>query len=241
MRSTVAIPAAALAVLLMLAAGCTGGDDGASPSPSSSTSSSSSSVTPTTSTVSETQPVTTTEPLDASTAVFPTVESADRFPTPEAAAEAFAVDYVGMVNPIVGGYRAGDTRSGEIEVRPRAAAQPSTVIVRQLDDGNWWVLGAAMENIRLDEPAAGTSITSPVRLTGAALAFEGHVDVEIRADGTPQAIGKGFVTGGGDVITPFEGSVEFTAPRQPYGAVVLLTRSALDGSVADFVVVRIAF
>lgn len=180
-------------------------------------------------------------PVDTSTAIFPTADSDVRFTSPDAAATAFAVEYVGMAAPVVGGFQAADSRSGEVEIRTRPDGPPSTVVVRQLSDGNWWVLGSGLENIRLDQPAAGARLTSPTQLTGQALAYEGHVDVELRADGVDAPISTTFVTGGGDVVRPFEGTLTFPAPTQRFGAILLITRSARDGSVAEFVAVRVAF
>ena len=224
-----------VALVLVVLGGCTESGDPPGPSPSSTASPSASTTAPTTTAAP------TSAPVDPAGVVFPTVDSGVRYTTPDQAAAAFATEYVGVTTPVLGVFQAGDARSGEVEVRARAEAAPSTVLVRQLADGNWWVLGATMANIRLDQPTAGAKIASPVRLTGGALAYEGHVDVEIRADGAGKPIGSGFVTGGGDVMQPFDGSVPFTAPTVPYGAIVMVTRSGQDGSVADFVVVRVAF
>jgi hypothetical protein len=180
-------------------------------------------------------------PADATSAIFPPAAGTVRFTSPEAAATAFAGDYLGMPAPVVGGFQAGDARSGEVEVRSRPEALPSTVLVRQLSDGTWWVLGSAMPNIRLDTPAAGARVTSPLRLTGSALAYEGHVDVELRADGMTAPVATSFVTGGGDVARPFDGSLTFTTPAATHGALLLITRSARDGSVTEFVAIRVAF
>lgn len=180
-------------------------------------------------------------PVDATSAIFPTADSDVRFTSPEAAATAFAADYVGMPTPLVAAFQAADARSGEVDIRSRPAALPSTVVVRQLEDGNWWVLGSGMQNIQLDQPAGGARITSPQPLAGKALAYEGHVDVELRADGVAEPIATTFVTGGGDVLRPFDGSLTFEKPAQPYGAILLITRSGQDGSVVEFVAVRVAF
>jgi Immunoglobulin-like domain of bacterial spore germination len=192
-----------------------------------------------------TAPSTTTpaaEPGDTATAVFPDPDTSRRFDDPVAAARWFAVDFVGFVDPVVGEFLQGDARSGEVEIRPQADGPATTVFVRQLgSDGTWWVLGSTTHDIVLDAPAAGDEITSPVALTGSALAFEGHVDVEVRQDGALEPIGTGFVTGGGDVARPFSGEVEFATPTAERGALVLHTTSAEDGRVWQAVVTRIAF
>jgi hypothetical protein len=187
-------------------------------------------------------PTTAAPPGDTGTAVFPDASTSQRFDDPVAAAGAFAVDFVGFTDPVVGEFMQGDARSGEVEVRPRADGPATTVFVRQLGpDDTWWVLGSATGGIALDTPAAGDTVTSPLTLTGRALAFEGNVEVEVREDGAREPIGTGFVTGGGDVERPFEGQVEFSAPTADGGALVLLTRSAEDGRVWQAAVTRVRF
>jgi hypothetical protein len=72
--------------------------------------------------------------------------------------------------------------------------------------------------IRLDEPAAGELVTSPVRLSGEAVGpwyFEGSFPVSVVAqDGT--VLGEGFVSAQAewlvDGLVPFTGEVEFAVP-----------------------------
>ena len=82
----------------------------------------------------------------------------------------------------MGAFQQGDSRSGEVPVQPRADGPVSTVLVRQLEDDTWFVIGATTEDVRLDTPTALSDIDCPVRLTGEALAFEGTVQVAIRDD-----------------------------------------------------------
>ena len=181
-------------------------------------------------------------PVDTSTAVFPFASSDVRYDDPVEAARGFAVDFVGFTDPIVGEFMQGDARSGEVAVRPMADGPVTTVFVRQLGtDGTWWVLGSATADIATDAPGPGAEITSPVAVSGSALAFEGTVNVEIRQDGTRQPLGSGIVTGGGDVLRPFSGEVEFSAPSEQSGAVVFLTRSEQDGRVWEAAVIRVRF
>lgn len=189
-----------------------------------------------------TAPPATTAPVDASTAVFPDAASGTRFTDPVGAARAFAVDFVGFTDPLVGEFMQGDARSGEVEVRPTRDGPATTVFVRQLGtDGSWWVLGSATANISTDSPGPGDAIASPVAVAGSALAFEGTVAVEVRQDGSPMPLGAGVVTGGGDVARPFSGEVTFSSPGAEFGALVFLTPSADDGRVWEAAVIRIRF
>jgi Immunoglobulin-like domain of bacterial spore germination len=235
-RTGVAIAlGAALAVVALLAAALTsseGGDDrtttGAATAPEPSTGGSRSPVI--------------AQPVDTSTAVFPWASSDLRFNDPVEAARAFAVDFAGFTEPVIGVFMQGDPRSGEVEVRSRPDGPVTTVLVRQLSGADtWWVLGAVTAEIVVEAPAAGASISSPVELRGSALAFEGTVNVEVRQDGTHQPLGTGFVTGAGDVAGPFSDELAFSTPTERFGAVVFREFSEEDGRVLKATVVRVAF
>ena len=102
--------------------------------------------------------------------MFPDPATSRRFDDPVAAARAFAVDFVGFVDPVLGEFVQGDSRSGEVEIRPVADGPATTVFVRQLgSDGTWWVIGSATGDITLDTPAAGDEITSPVAVLTSAV------------------------------------------------------------------------
>ena len=210
----------------------------------------------TTESVATTEPVTTesvtTSPTDTvappvpdevRTAVWPWFATDLRYDDPVEAAVGFATDYLGFVDPIGGEYMAGDNRSGEVEIRSVATGPATVVFVRQLTaDDSWWILGAASENITIDEPAALAEVTSPLTVSGSALAFEGTVDVQLRADGNGEPIFEGFVTGsGGPEPGPYSESFEFTSPGETGGALVLRSLSSEDGSTLEASVMRIFY
>lgn len=239
-------------LLLVLSTTACGDDDDTASTADTSTTEAPSTSAPTTAptTATTAPPATTALPattdttagtLSAATAVFPTLASTNRYADPVEVAQAFATEYLGFTTPVVSEFRAGDSRSGEVGIRPIDTGPESTVFVRQLEDDTWWVLGSATENIVLDAPEAGDTVTSPITLQGSALAFEGNVEVELRADDVTEPIATTFVTGGGDVARPFEGSLEFEAPAADYGAIVLVTHSAEDGSVWQAGVVRVQY
>lgn len=175
---------------------------------------------------------------DTATAVWPHARSSTRYADPQAAARGFAVDYVGVPNPSVGPFQAGDGRSGEVQVGGMR------VLVRQLGgDGSWWVLGSIADRVRLDTPTGLDVISSPVRLRGRSSAFEGNVTVEVREDGNRFPLGTGYVTGGaGPALEPFDGTVTFSEPTAAAaGAVLLFERSAADGRVHAATVIRVYF
>jgi hypothetical protein len=194
---------------------------------------------PTTATTSTTAPPS----VDESSAVWPDVASTTRYSDPVAAARGFAVDFVGFPSPLVGQFRQGDSRSGEVDVRPRAGAPVTTVLVRQIGSGDtWWVLGASTAHIALTEPAALATISSPVRLRGSSTAFEATVSTEVRQDGSVTPLGRGFVMGGANgVFAPFDGMLAYSQPNAASGAVVLYTRSMENGQVWEATVIPVRF
>ena len=60
------------------------------------------------------------------------------------------------------------------------------------------------------------------------------MNVEVREDGmlAGQSLGEGFVTGGGGPAAPFAGTIAFTTPTKPGGAVVFFERSSADGQAS---------
>ncbi|MCC6225130.1 MAG: Gmad2 immunoglobulin-like domain-containing protein [Microthrixaceae bacterium] len=198
---------------------------------------------PTTSPPSTSTPPTTAPPTEGSnTAVWPWAVSPQRFDDPVAAARSYALDFVGFTNPVIGEFMQGDSRSGEIEVRPRPDGPVTTVFVRQVsDDDSWWVLGSATANIEVTEPSALSAIDSPVTLKGRANAFEGTVNVDVRVDGSMEPLAEGFVTGQMGEMGPFKSALEFPSPKGGRGAVLFRTLSAEDGSVWEAAVVRVGF
>lgn len=165
---------------------------------------------------------------------------------PVATAEAFLREYAGFTRLQMGAYQGGDSRSGEVTATTRTGGPVTTVLVRRVGTTDrWTVIGAVTDNIRLDEPGALDTVTSPVHIAGESTAFEGTVNIEVRQDGqlagdTPLA--ETFLTGGSmGEMGPLVGDVEFTSPTQPGGAVLALTSSAEDGHVEELAAQRVLF
>lgn len=234
----------AVAAIAIWATGDDDGDDGATDATTTSAAGSPSTTeAPTTSPPSTSALPTTAPPAEGSnTAVWPWAGSPQRFDDPVAAARSYALDFVGFTNPVIGEFMQGDSRSGEVEVRPSSDGPVTTVFVRQVsDDDSWWVLGSATANIEVTEPSALSAIDSPVTLKGRANAFEGNVNVEVRVDGAMEPLAEGFVTGQMGEMGPFDSTLEFPSPKGGWGAVLFRTLSAEDGSVWEAAVVRVGF
>jgi hypothetical protein len=229
-----------LVALALVAGGCGDDDDTSTSSTSAATTTSEEATT--TSDATATSEPTTAPGVDTSTAVWPLDGDGISYDDPVAAATGFATDYVGFVDPVVGEFQQGDSRSGEVEVRPAADGPVTTVFVRQLDaSDSWWVLGAATANIQIDEPTIEQTVTSPVTLRGTSTAFEATVQTEIRDD-EGQTLGEGFVMGGSmGEMGPFDDTLDFTPPATDHGSLMLSTLSMEDGQVWEAAVLRITF
>lgn len=160
------------------------------------------------------------------------------------AATEFAVTYLGFVDPAVGPFMGGDSRSGEVEIRGnKQGTAAMTVMVRKLaPDDTWWVIGAATTHLQLDAPVWNASITSPVTLSGRSDASEATVNVEIRQDGSLTPLGTDFVMGGANgTMGPFSKAVTFTKPTARQGAIVFTMRSSDGGGTLEAGVIRVQF
>jgi hypothetical protein len=111
------------------------------------------------------------------------------------------------------------------------------------------VLGVTTDTIVVDQPPDAitpsdlTVVTSPLAISGRALAFEGNVSVRVvqLRGGTVRQLGAGHVTGGGDVMRPFTGEIAFAAPSTGTGWVLASELSAYNGAVTKLTAVRVAF
>jgi hypothetical protein len=210
--------------------------------PSTATTAPSTTATSTTPTSATSTSPATTAPAEA-TAVWPWAGSGVSYDDPVDAALGFATDFVGFTDPIAGDFQQGDGRSGEVEIRATGGGAVTTVFVRQLTgDDRWWVLGAASANVVVDQPEALALIGSPLLVAGQGRAYEGVIEVQVRADGRQDPAGSGTVLASGDEdFRPFEGSIAWSATGAERGAVVLLSRSGADGSVWEASVLRVVF
>lgn len=242
-RWLIGLGAAVAVVAVVLGVVALTGDDDPEDEPTDQSSSTSS----TTSTTAEETTTSTTEafPPEVGRAVpvFPDPTTARRFESPVALVDSFARDFVGMTTPIVGELAPGDSRSGEVEVRAFAEGEPTTVLVRQLEDDTWFVIGATAASIQPATPTGGASVRSPLELTGSAYAFEGTVGVTLHADGITEPIAEGFVTGRGDgVLGDYRGSLPFDDPGpEVCGTLLYTSEGGEDGAPIAFAATRICF
>lgn len=216
----------AMVAVLVGALSLTGDDDSATPTTVTSTS-----TTPSTST-STLAPTTTIPSEELDSVMFPAPGGARTFVDPRLLALAFAVDVLAFADPVVGPYNAGDARSGEVAIRVTESGPPTVLIVRQLSNQGWYVLGAQAEPIVLTTPAAGSRLVAPQPLAGEAYAFEGTVNVALYVDGNDDPIAQTVVTGRGDgVLGPYAGEIDFAVPTGTMrGTLILRSLGGEDGA-----------
>lgn len=241
---------AAVATLLVVAlfvVSSSGGDDDSDLATGTSTTTTEAVEETTTSTTEATEDTTTTTTtafapvVDPFAVAFPSPNDSRSFQAPESAARAFATDVLGFTELVLGS--AAPTGDGTVEVviQDREDGPETWVDLQRLDDGAWYVIGADTDDIAVAEPTPGTSLASPFETSGEALAFEGTVEVLVLAQGDPEPLGQGVVTGSGSPPAgPFEGRIEFAPPPEPVaGVLVYRIHSPEDGRVVRATAVRV--
>ncbi|MDH4074357.1 MAG: Gmad2 immunoglobulin-like domain-containing protein [Acidimicrobiia bacterium] len=227
------IAPALVAVALLAACGSDGSSSDTTAGPSTETAVTSPETTPTStpssgsasspgSASSTSAPVTLEQP-----AIFPAADVV--YATPEEAATAFVTEVLDVpVN--LGEFRAGDSRSGEIDVRfaGEGGAGPGVVrtvlLLRQLgpDDG-WFVLAAVNDAASITSPAQGDAVPpGPFTLSGKARGFEGAVTVTASVAGHPEQVLDTEQAIAGSLETPEPFSVPLDLSQAAPGSTVML-------------------
>jgi hypothetical protein len=160
-------------------------------------------------------------------AIWPFASSPTRFATPEDAARSFAVDYLGMTNAQLGATTPGADVT-TVEVIPRPGATLRTVVdVVQRSSGDWVVTGANADEIIVEEPRPGDVITSPLTVSGEALAFEAQLGLELRPLGSTAVVATASALGGGSERLPF--STTITPPSTTQQFVLIVSEADASG------------
>jgi hypothetical protein len=197
-------------------------------------------TTPPTTTPATTTPATTT-PAPTTTlpvplehpAVWPASDTV--VATPQQAAEDFVASVL-AVPPRLGEFRAGDSRSGEIEVLApsetdddRPPIVRSVLLLRQLgpSDG-WFVLAAVNANTTVTSPPSGADVPpGPLTVSGVGRGFEGLVVVEAFLAGQSAAIDQVITQGGStESSEPFQVEIDLSTTA-PGDTVVVVARGGV--------------
>ena len=180
-----------------------------------------------------------------------------KYTDPVETARAFAAEYVGMTDPVTIGPASANQGAQEVKVGFRSGEggtplpDPKAtmrVFLRGVGSNGgppFTVVSARSPEIVVSSPADYATVASPVRVAGAASAFEGNIEVEIREDGqvAGKALGVGNVAGAGDgKLGPFDNNIFFKAPTKPAGSVLLYETSVASGQgILRATAVRVAF
>src|SRR5205814_2003474 len=129
-------------------------------------------------------------------------------------------DYLGMTNA-----QLGQTTSGggvtTVEIFPRAGATTRTVVsvVRQ-PNGSWVVVGAATDEIIVEQPHPGDPVTTPLTVSGRSIAFEAQLGLELRRLGSTTAAATATALGGSTELAPFSATITPPSTNQPLVLIV---------------------
>jgi Immunoglobulin-like domain of bacterial spore germination len=169
-------------------------------------------------------------------------------------ARAWMAGVAGMRNITVQGSQWRSDFIATVDVRSlvgesRSVPGPRSRVVLGRSRTSFSVLGVTTETIVVERPAEAITpsalavVTSPLTISGRALAFEGTVSVRVLQvrNGTVRQLGSGHVIGGGDVMRPFTGEISFAAPSADIGWVLASELSAYNGAVTKVTAVRVAF
>jgi len=191
-------------------------------------------VSTTVSAATTTSETTTTAVAGPTTAGVVTLEQPAIWPAADVAfetAEQVAADFVTHVlgvEPVLGTFQQGDSRSGEIEVfSPGEGAgtrvRRGTLLLRQLGpDNGWFVMGAANDYASITSPGSMAVVPArPLIVEGVARGFEANVVVTAFLAGDAKAVLDSAITNGGAAET-----------AEPYTAVIDLSGAAPGNVVA---------
>lgn len=145
--------------------------------------------------------------------------------TPDEAARSF-VGNVFKVPPVLGEFRAGDSRSGEIDVLigEQPAVVRSTLLLRQLgpDDG-WFVIGSINPHMTIASPISGSVVPAgKVIVSGTARGFEAQVSVTAYVAGDArQVISQRYaLAGSAEASEPYAVELDFSSAES--GSIVMI-------------------
>ncbi len=115
------------------------------------------------------------------------------------------------------------------------------VLVRQLEDDTWYVIGVTTDSIRLTTPRSATRSPRRSRSRARPTPSRATCRCGLYADGCRSPSATTFVTGRGDgVLGDFTGEIEFTNDTgATHGVLVLNGTSGEDGAPIEVSAIRV--
>ena len=145
--------------------------------------------------------------------------------TPDEAARSF-VGNVFKVPPVFGEYRAGDSRSGEIDVLigENPTVVRSTLLLRKLDPSDgWFVIGAVNPHMTITTPTSSSVVPAGiVNVSGLARGFEAQVSISAYVAGDAQRVisQRYALAGSADESEPFAVDLDLRSAKR--GSTVMI-------------------
>ena len=175
----------------------------------------------------------------SSQAVWPSASHAP-YSDPRQLTYDFAHKYLAFTSPVVGSYQAGDSMSGEVNVRAASRGTVTTVLVRRLGTArNWYVIGAIGATISITVPLQGATVLSPLSVRGRSTAFEGVVNLALKTSSGVVLASATALGGSMGVMGSYRATLTFHTTDPSYANLIVRERSAKDGGTAVASVIRL--
>lgn len=164
--------------------------------------------------------------------------------TPEEAAASFVTNVLG-VEPVLGDFMGGDSRSGEIQVFSPGEVEGADLVERGLlalriigpNDG-WFVIAAGSQGVSIQSPETLDRVAAgPLEVTGEGRGFEGTLVVAAFRAGDAADVLDEVITRGGpfELLEPYTVTLDLSDGVSGE-TIVLIVRgdTGLDGDPGDF-------
>lgn len=186
----------------------------------------------------EPAPTTTTEvtatstPAPATTAdgIWPP-EGHAPYDDPVDAARSLALEYLGVENPKLSGFRAVDDSSGEVDLSLRrengSFAVVTTVRVRKAGS-HWAVTSAQSADVVVDNPRPLDTVGSPLVVDGRGRGYEGNIVVIVREAGmgADRSLGQeAGIAGCCEELLPFHIELDLAERTKPTGSLLAMSEN----------------
>ena len=178
----------------------------------------------------------TTAPAAVQPAIWPAADVV--LTTPEEAASGFVREVL-RVEPVLGEFQQGDSRSGEVSVLSPGEGGPQSprglLFLRQLGPADgWFVIGAGSELASITVPATGDTVPrGPLTVEGIGTGFEATLVVRAFAAGDPARVFDQQVVMAGNLGTPLPYSTTLDLSGAAPGEVVALVVQGGVGLESD--------
>jgi Immunoglobulin-like domain of bacterial spore germination len=193
------------------------------------------------------EPPETGTPSELDQAMWPDPAGGELFADPVDAARSFVTAITGVTDPPLSDFSAVPPDGGVVALyRVAEDGSPmdriaTEISLRRLDGEHWFVTLATSTDVRIDSPAAGAEVASPLAVTGAGRGFEGTIVVRLldRTTAAAQLGENNAIAGAGEALEPFTIRLPFEGATAPIGILVASDTSGFDLGVPGFAAVPV--